>query len=105
MPGSPQWSLSLRLPHQNPIHASLLTIRTARPAHVILDFITRTILGQQYRSLSPSLWSFIYSSVTSSLLGPNILLKHPQPTFIPQCQRPSFTPIQHDLKLWLIRLP
>jgi hypothetical protein len=25
MPGSPQWSLSLRLSHQNPIHASLLT--------------------------------------------------------------------------------
>jgi hypothetical protein len=24
MPASPQWSLSLRFPHQNPIHASLL---------------------------------------------------------------------------------
>jgi hypothetical protein len=23
-PGSPQWSLSLRLPHQNPVHASPL---------------------------------------------------------------------------------
>src|SRR5215510_732722 len=22
------------------------------------------------------------------------ILKHPQPTFLPQCQRPSFTPIQ-----------
>src|SRR5215469_9236546 len=26
-PGSPQWSLSIRFTHQNPIHASLLPIR------------------------------------------------------------------------------
>ena len=24
------------------------------------------------------------------------LLKHPQPTFLPQCERPSFTPIQNN---------
>ena len=45
------------------------------PDHLIrLDFITRTILGKEYRSLSSSLCSFLYSFVTSSLLGPNILL-------------------------------
>jgi hypothetical protein len=37
---------------------------------------------------------FFHTPVTSSLLGPNILLKHPLPVFLPQCQRPSFTPIQ-----------
>jgi hypothetical protein len=26
------------------------------------------------------------------------ILKHPQPTFLPQCQRPSFTPIQDNTK-------
>jgi hypothetical protein len=31
-------------------------------------------LGEQYRSLSTSLCSFLFSAVTSSLLGPNILL-------------------------------
>jgi hypothetical protein len=36
--------------------------------------ITCTILGEQYRSLSSSLCSFLYSLVTSSFLGPNILL-------------------------------
>ena len=45
------------------------------PAHLILlNFITRTILGEEYRSLSSSLCSLLHSPVTSSLLGPNILL-------------------------------
>ena len=45
------------------------------PTHLILlDLITQTILGEEYRSLSSSLCSFLHSPVTSSLLGPNILL-------------------------------
>ena len=42
--------------------------------YFILDFITRTIFSEQYRSLSSSLCSFLHSTVTSSLLWPNILL-------------------------------
>ena len=50
-------------------------IRATCPAHLIfLDFITRTILGEEYKSLSSSLCSLLHSPVTSSLLGPNILL-------------------------------
>ena len=50
-------------------------IRATCPAHhVLLDFIARTILGEECRSLSSSLCSFLHSHVTSSLLGPNILL-------------------------------
>jgi hypothetical protein len=62
MPGSTQWSLFLRFPHQNPIHASLLPIRATCPAHLILlDFITRTILGEEYRSWSsPITLPFVY---------------------------------------------
>ena len=53
----------------------LSPIRATRPTHLILfDLITRTILGEEYRSLSSSLCSFHHSSVTSSRLGPNILL-------------------------------
>jgi putative effector of murein hydrolase LrgA (UPF0299 family) len=45
------------------------------PAHlIILEIIIRTILDEQYRSLSSSLCSFLHSPVPSSLLGQNILL-------------------------------
>ena len=43
------------------------------PAHLILDFITPAVLGEEYRSLTSSLCSFLHSPVTSSLLGPSIL--------------------------------
>ena len=50
-------------------------IRATCPAHlVVLDFITRTILGEVYKSFSSSLCNLLHSPVTSSLLGPNILL-------------------------------
>jgi len=53
----------------------LFPIRTTSPAHpTILDFITRTVLGVQYRSLSFSLCSFLLSPVTSSLFDTYILL-------------------------------
>ena len=53
----------------------LSPIRASCPAHLILlYFITRTVLGEEYRSLNCLLCSFLYTPVSSSLLGPNILL-------------------------------
>ena len=52
----------------------LSPIRATCPANLIfLDLFTRTILGKEYRSLSPSLCSFLHSPLTSTLLGPNTL--------------------------------
>ena len=49
---SSKWSLSLRFPNQNPIYSSPLPIRATCPTHLILlYFITRTIMGEEYRSL------------------------------------------------------
>jgi len=53
----------------------LSPISTTCPSHLILlNFITQTIMGEEYRSLSSALCSFLHSLFTSSLLGPNILL-------------------------------
>ena len=74
-PRSPQWSPSLRFPHQDPIHPLSSPIRATCPVYfILLDFITRTILGEEYKSFSSSLCNLLHSLVTSSLLGPNILL-------------------------------
>jgi hypothetical protein len=76
IPGSSKWTLSLRFPHQNPVHAysSPPYAPTCPAHHNLLGFITRTILGEGYRSFSYSLRCFLHSPVTSPLLGPNILL-------------------------------
>ena len=68
-PGSPKWSHSLRFPYQNPVYASPLPIRATCPTHLILlDFITRTILGEEYRLLISSLCTFLQSFVWSLIL-------------------------------------
>ena len=45
---------SMYKPLLSPLHATW-------PAHLILDLITQTLLGEQYRSLSSSLCSFLWS--------------------------------------------
>jgi hypothetical protein len=102
MPGSPKWSLSLSFPHQNPNTPLPFSIRATCPAYLILlDFITRTILGEQYRSLSSSLYIFIplpcYLIPLRTKYSPqHPILKHPQSAFLPQCERPNFTSIQNS---------
>jgi len=102
MPWSPQWSLSLRFPHQNPVHPSPLphTRYMPRPSHSSRCYNMHNIgWGVQIITLL-----IIWFSPLSSYLVPlrpkyspqHPILKHPQPTFLPQCQRPSFTPIQNN---------
>ena len=73
---SSKWSLSFRFPQQNHVRISCLPIRSTCTAHLILhNFITRIIFGDEYRSWSSLLCRLLHSPVTSSFLGPNILLR------------------------------
>ena len=74
-PRSPQWSLSLRFPLQDPIRPPLFTHTRHMPSPSHFSrFYHRTILGEEHRSFSSSSCNLLHSPVTSSLLGPNILL-------------------------------
>jgi hypothetical protein len=62
--------------------------------------ITRIIFGDEYRSLSSSLCSLLHSCYLIPLRPKyppqHPILEHPQPMFLPQCDRPSFTPTQNN---------
>jgi hypothetical protein len=71
--GLPSGSLSLSFPHKTLYGPLLFPIHATCPTHLILNLITWIVFGDEYRSLSSSL-CFLHSTVTLSLLGPNILL-------------------------------
>jgi len=65
-PRSHQWSLSFRFPQQDHIHTLTSPTRATCPAHLILlDFITRTILGEGYKSLDLQNIEALINSTTS----------------------------------------
>jgi hypothetical protein len=62
------------LPTKTLYAPALSHIRTTCPAHLILLDLINWIFGDEYRSWSSSLCSLLRSPVTSSLLGPSIVL-------------------------------
>ena len=73
--GVPNGLFPSRFPTKTMYTALLYLIRATYQAHfILLYFIYRIIFGEQYRSLSSSLCSFLHSPVTSPLIDPNIPL-------------------------------
>jgi hypothetical protein len=69
------WASSIQ---SMPLHPTVCTfpLRGICPANLILfNFITQTVLSEEYKSLSSLLCSFLHSPVISSLLDPNIVKK------------------------------
>ena len=66
------------------------------PTHLILlDLMTRIIFSDEYKSLSASVYSLLHLVPLRPKYPPqDSILQHPQPTFLPQYERLSITPIQ-----------
>lgn len=80
------------------LYAPLLTpICATCPSHVILYLFTQVMSGEEYKSSSSLIISFLQSTVTSFPVSPSIflstVLKLPQSLFFLQLERPCFTPI------------
>jgi hypothetical protein len=75
MPWSYKWPFPLTSPHQNAVCNLFSPVLATCTAHLIpVDLITRITFGELYRSLSFQLCNFLLYPVTSSHLGPNVLI-------------------------------
>jgi hypothetical protein len=84
------------------VHTSILphTRYTSRPSHSSRFYHPNNIeWGVQIIKLRIMYFSLFFCYIiplTPKYSPQHPILKHPQPTFLPHCQRPSFTPIQSN---------
>ena len=102
MPESPKWFLSLRFPHQNPVYTSSLP-HTSHMARLFYSYrfdhpknigCGVQIIKLLIRYFSPLPCYLVPLRPKYSPQQP--IFKHSQPTFLRQCEWPSFTPIQNN---------
>ena len=109
-PGFYKWSLAPSFPHQNPVYTSALphTCHMPRPSH-LSRFYHPNNIGWGVQIIKLLIMWLSPLSCYPVPLRPKYspqhpILKHPQPTFLPQCKRPSLTPIQKTGKFIIIRI-
>jgi hypothetical protein len=100
-PRSSQWSLTFGPPNQNPVNTSPLphACHMSRPPHPPWfnhpNNIRWRIQAVKFIIMQFSPWT-IFLPFRSKYLPQHSVLKNPQSTFIPQSERPSFAPVQHN---------
>ena len=104
-PGSPKWFLSSRFPHQNPVYASPFPHSRYMPHPSHSRFYHPSTIGWAVQIIKPLIMYFSSLPYYLVPLRPKYSPQHPnhnhpQPTFLSQCERPSFTPIQNNRKIY-----
>jgi hypothetical protein len=84
-PGSPQWSLSLRFPHQNPIHASLLPHAHYMPRPFHSRFYHPHNIGWGVQLMKLLIMKFSNTLSLRSSLNVSDKLSHPYKTIALVC--------------------
>ena len=105
-PRSSQWSLSHRIPHQDPTRPSP---HPYAPHAKPISFFSILSPAQYWvRSTDHLAPPYAISSIPRYLFPPRSkyspqhhILKHPRLPFLLQCHRPGFTPIQMEEEYWL----
>jgi len=93
-PRSRQWSLSLRFPHQDLIHPTRHPYAShAQPISFFSILSPAQYWVRSTNHLAPPFPRYLFPP-RSKYSPQHHVLKHPQLPFLPQCQWPSFTPIQ-----------
>ena len=100
--GSPKWSLSLRFSHKKLCMclSSLHTLYMPRPSHSSRCYYPKNIwwavqiIKLHVIQLHPLPCYLV--PLRPKYFSQHPILIHPQPTFLPQCERPSFTPIRNN---------
>ena len=91
-PWSSKWLFPSGFPTKTLCTPLLFTIRATCYAHLILlDLIIRTIMDEEYRSLSSFVMFFspfpcYFVPLEPKYSPQHLILKHPQPTFLPRCE-------------------
>jgi hypothetical protein len=75
----------------------MASMHATRPTHPVLPVsATLIIFGEENKLKKSLLCSFtallFFPSLRSKYSSQHCVLRHPQSVFVPQCQRPSFTP-------------